>query len=320
MSWRIQKKVIYYGPSVFLLSVGLGELSDLAVRRMPRLWARLPRVLPVVVVLAALGLGLFAIQFADNNRSGDHRGDTMYQAFMAMEPGSVFFSGGWGPEHFIGLEAMRHRDGLRVEYDDPVNRAEQEAQNLDTHVYFGYRLQVNTGMIAGATPFPDAGLALAGTGSDFLLVHPPLDERMASEAQAAQVVDQAVVPGIRLYSYRAALKDQGIYLTLYWSVDQPITATYRPFTHLRQVDAAGNVVALLSQRDYPNPVHNFYPTHFWQPGEVVRDTYIIPWPDRSLPPAASLRLSFGFTDENGIRLGEVNVPFADTRTESQQGK
>jgi hypothetical protein len=265
-------------------------------------------------------LGLFVIQFGDNNRSGDHRGDTMYQAFMAMEPGSVFFSGGWGPEHFIGLEAMRHRDGLRVEYDDPVNQAEQEAQNPDTHVYIGYRLQVNTGMIAGATPFPDAGLALAGTASDLLLVHPPHDQRMTSEAHAARVVDQAVVPGIRLYSYLAALKDEGIYLTLYWLVDQPIPANYKPFTHLRQVDADGNVVALLSQRDYPNPVHNFYPTHFWQPGQFVRDTYVIPWPDRSLPPADSLRLSFGFTDEMGQRLGEVNVPFADTQTTPQEGK
>jgi hypothetical protein len=317
MAWRIEKKAIYYGPSIFLLCVGLGALADQALRHMPRLWDRLPRVLPVILGLAGLAVGLFAIQFGDNNRSGDHRGDTMYKAFMAMEPGSVFFSGGWGPEHFIGLEAMRHRDGLRVEYADPINRAEREAQNPDTHVYIGYRLQVNTGMIAGATPFPDAGLALAGTATDFVLVHPHDDARMVSEARTAQVVDQAVVPGIRLYSYRADFKDDGIHLTLYWLTVQPVTASYRPFTHLRQVDAAGNVVALLAQRDYPNPVHNFYPTRFWQPGEFVRDTYVIPWPDRALPPQESLRLSFGFTDEMGQRLGEVTVPFANTEPAAQ---
>jgi hypothetical protein len=319
MAWRIEKKAIYYGPSVFLLCAGLGALTDQALRHMPQLRERLPRVLPVIVVLAGLAVGLFAVQFGDNNRSGDHQGDTMYRAFMAMEPGSVFFSGGWGPEHFIGLEALRHRDGLRVEYFDPINRAEQEAQNPDTYVYIGYRLQVNTGMIAGATPFPEAGLALAGTATDFVLVHPHVDARVASEAHTAQVVDQAVVPGIRLYSYRAALTDDGIHLTLYWQADQPITATYRPFTHLRQVDAAGNVVALLAQRDYPNPVHNFYPTRFWQTGEVVRDTYVIPWPDRDPPPKESLRLSFGFTDENGQRLGDVTVPFADAGSAAQDG-
>jgi hypothetical protein len=319
MAWRIEKKAIYYGPSIFLLCVGLGALADHALRHVPRLWDRLPRALPGGVVLAALVLGLFAVQVGDNNRSGDHRGDTMYRAFMAMPPGSVFFSGGWGPEHFIGLEAMRHRDGLRVEYADPVSRAEQAAQNPDTYVYIGYRLEVNTGMIAGATPFPDAGLALAGTATDFLLLHPHDDARMAAEARAAQVVDQAVVPGIRLYSYRAAFRDDSIYLTLYWRVDQPITASYRPFTHLRQVDPAGNVVALLAQRDYLNPVHNFYPTRFWQPGEFVRDTYVIPWPDRALSPQESLRLSFGFTDEMGQRLGEVTVPFAETESAAQDG-
>jgi hypothetical protein len=79
------------------------------------------------------------------------------------------------------------------------------------------------------------------------------------------------------------------------------------------------VVALLAQRDYPNPVHNFYPTRFWQTGEVVRDTYVIPWPDRDPPPKESLRLSFGFTDENGQRLGDVTVPFADAGSAAQDG-
>jgi hypothetical protein len=59
----------------------------------------------------------------------------------------------------------------------------------------------------------------------------------------------------------------GIHLTLFWQALQEMEKDYTVFTHL--VDGEGNT---WGQKDNP-PVDGFYPTSWWEEGDVVRDQY-----------------------------------------------
>ena len=84
-------------------------------------------------------------------------------------------------------------------------------------------------------------------------------------------------------------------LTLYWRAEAPLAADYVVFMHL--MDAAGNVVA---QGDAP-PRAGRYPTHWWEPGEVIADQHMIPLP-ADLPPG-DYRVRTGlYRPDTGERL------------------
>ena len=84
-------------------------------------------------------------------------------------------------------------------------------------------------------------------------------------------------------------------LTLYWRAEAPLAADYVVFVHL--LDAAGNVVA---QGDAP-PRAGRYPTHWWEPGEVIADQHVIPLP-ADLPPG-DYRVRTGlYRPDTGERL------------------
>ena len=84
-------------------------------------------------------------------------------------------------------------------------------------------------------------------------------------------------------------------LTLYWRAEAPLAADYVVFVHL--LDAAGNVVA---QGDAP-PRAGRYPTHWWEPGEVIADQHVIPLP-ANLPPG-DYRVRTGlYRPDTGERL------------------
>jgi hypothetical protein len=100
-----------------------------------------------------------------------------------------------------------------------------------------------------------------------------------------------------LLAYEAnsmASKDE-LPLTLYWRAEAPLAADYVVFLHL--LDAAGNVVA---QGDAP-PRAGRYPTHWWEPGEVITDRHAIPLP-ADLPPG-EYRVRTGlYRPDTGERL------------------
>ena len=84
-------------------------------------------------------------------------------------------------------------------------------------------------------------------------------------------------------------------LTLYWRAEAPLAADYVVFMHL--LDAAGNIVA---QGDAP-PRAGRYPTHWWEPGEVIADQHVIPLP-ADLPPG-DYRVRTGlYRPDTGERL------------------
>ncbi len=307
MAWRQDhKSFIYYGQTEIVLIVGLAALANVVFRipRLPNL--RIGLAAPLAVLIPFL----FAVQAPLNNRAQDRTGQIYYDAYLSLPQNSVVFTGGWCPDHWIGLEAAIKRPDLRLQYvRDDLNLILNAGRSKTDSVYLTWWMQMYLGMFRGAQPIPEAGLALSATGTPFVQVRPRGDERLVAEAERASRIDQIIAPGVRLLGYTTTPQADAMLFTLYWQAEQQIGQTYRPFTHLRQVDGAGNPVALLSQRDYPNPVLGLYPTRFWQAGEVIKDTYAIPWPKAPLPAPENLRWAFGLTSETGERLGEVNLAF-----------
>jgi hypothetical protein len=85
-------------------------------------------------------------------------------------------------------------------------------------------------------------------------------------------------------------------LTLAWQVEASLQIDFTVFVQL--VEAGGTVIQ--AQGD-GKPQHGFYPTHYWQPGERVIDTHILPL-DPNLP-AGAYDLLVGFYEaESGARL------------------
>lgn len=82
-------------------------------------------------------------------------------------------------------------------------------------------------------------------------------------------------------------------LVLYWHAQSPVTARYTVFTQL--FDPAGTLVA--QQDNWP--VAGLAPTDTWEPGALIRDPYLLPLPDDSVP--GTYQLLVGLYDENGRR-------------------
>lgn len=308
MTWRQDHKAfIYYGQSGFALIVGLAHLADLSVR-LPRVGKRLSLALP----LAALIPLLFALSFPKNNRALDTRGAEYFAAYASLPPESIVFTGGWSPDHWIGLEAVAagYKIGLFYDREAPFIAAvanERRTQNI----YLSHWMQMYLGMLSGQNPLLELGMGFGGTHTPFIQVLPRGDPRIAAEAEQATKLEQMAAPGIQLYSYHAHADQRGAYFTLYWRVVGEIPERFIPFAHLRTVDSAGNTTGLIAQRDYPDPVRGYYPTTAWQQGEVIRDTVFIAWTEGELPPAESLRWTFGFVSPStGQRVGEIFLPFS----------
>lgn len=108
---------------------------------------------------------------------------------------------------------------------------------------------------------------------------------------------------VQLLSYRLSHEDDPVrpgdvlYLSLYWQTGEPLTVSYKVFTHL--LDPTGWIQG---QQDNP-PAGGTYPTTEWQPGEVIVDRYeITVSPDA---PPGGYRLAVGMYD--GTTLARLPV-------------
>lgn len=90
-------------------------------------------------------------------------------------------------------------------------------------------------------------------------------------------------------------------LTLYWRCITPVRADYTVFNHL--LDAQGVWIA---QQD-GSPASGYYPTSWWQPGEVVVDRHVIDIPPDVQP--GDYQIAVGLYDLDTLR----RVPVQDGR-------
>ncbi|WP_420642380.1 protein O-mannosyl-transferase family [Candidatus Leptofilum sp.] len=94
----------------------------------------------------------------------------------------------------------------------------------------------------------------------------------------------AISEEIQLVSGTAVLNsDQSLNVQLTWQARQAPRVDYSIFVHVTDQPQITGPDDLLAQGDRTHPVHGFYPTTHWQPGEWVRDNYLIPLPEDRTP-------------------------------------
>lgn len=82
-------------------------------------------------------------------------------------------------------------------------------------------------------------------------------------------------------------------VTLHWQAASPLTIDYTSYVHL--IDSQGNG---LSQHDH-QPGGDFYPSRYWQPGEILRDQHPLPIPADTPPGTYQLRAGLYYQPEPG---------------------
>lgn len=78
-------------------------------------------------------------------------------------------------------------------------------------------------------------------------------------------------------------------VTLHWQASQPLSLDYTSYVHLVNSNGQG-----LTQSDH-RPGGDFYPSHYWQTGEIVRDPHLLTVP-AAIPPG-EYRLRVGMYDQ-----------------------
>jgi hypothetical protein len=79
----------------------------------------------------------------------------------------------------------------------------------------------------------------------------------------------------------------GAWVTLHWEVEKPLGDDYVVFVHLRDTPTHAWSVGDGIPRD------GAYPTHWWQPGEVILDPHLLPYPADATQPYPPLNLYVG---------------------------
>ncbi len=130
--------------------------------------------------------------------------------------------------------------------------------------------------------------------------------------EGALAADSGIYPagfdlgnGARIWGVASEWRDDDqILLTVYWQADRPLDADYSTAVHLVAQDPPAGPADVLAQADRNHPVDGWYPTTRWQPGEIVRDAYLLPVPAGSSP--ADIRIAMYRTDPEA---GFVNTPW-----------
>lgn len=102
----------------------------------------------------------------------------------------------------------------------------------------------------------------------------------------------------------AGNEDRALLLTVYWQAVGVMAADYSTAVHLVAVDPPSGPADILTQADRAHPVDGWYPTTRWRPGEIVRDSYLLPVPAGSAP--AAVRVAMYRTDP---AAGFLNTPW-----------
>ena len=123
----------------------------------------------------------------------------------------------------------------------------------------------------------------------------PLPREFDRPEQMDRALETRLGETIQLLGYDHALEDSALELTLHWQAIQRPSGYYKTFVHVFD-PATGTVVA---QHDAV-PRDWTYPTNWWEAGEVVSDTIVIPIGDA---PPGHYQVAVGMYDpDSGERL------------------
>ena len=120
-------------------------------------------------------------------------------------------------------------------------------------------------------------------------------KRAAGSGDLAQAPLARLGEHVALLSYTSQHTSHALQLSLVWRTDSILNTDYTVFVHL--LDAQGRILA---QQDAP-PVDGRYPTHAWEPTEMVTDLHTIPIDAATLARLDQMVVGM-YTPNDGARL------------------
>lgn len=106
---------------------------------------------------------------------------------------------------------------------------------------------------------------------------PPLPHAQLVRATPANLVPAVplsamVGNSVQIAGYTLTRTENALTVDVFWQAKQPLAENYTGYVHLLGADGDG-----IAQDDH-RPGGEFYPTRLWQPGEILRDRYTLPYP------------------------------------------
>jgi hypothetical protein len=135
--------------------------------------------------------------------------------------------------------------------------------------------------------------ATAYQNSPAHLVNQPLPEITLPAAANQNSTETISLQGYDLSSGKIR-PGEPITVTLYWQATQALSIDYSSYVHLVNSNNQG-----IAQSDH-RPGGDFYPSHFWQIGETVRDLHTLILPDNAPAGAYRLRVGMYYQPEAGV--------------------
>jgi hypothetical protein len=185
-------------------------------------------------------------------------------------------------EKIAPLEYLHRIEGIRPDMDMVVLGTEAD-----------YQTDLRARLAAGQTVY--LARYLPGLEGEFYLrsVGPLVEVSTAPLTRLPDVDEELTFEweeGIRLLGYQtdraAAPAGENLGLTLYWTLDEPVSNSYA--VRLRLVDSGGAAV-WESQPAYA--VSGRYPTAAWEPGEIIPDYHALALPYASIPGEYALEVA-----------------------------
>jgi hypothetical protein len=119
--------------------------------------------------------------------------------------------------------------------------------------------------------------------------------------------------GIRIRSVSITdLNENQKQIIVYWESLEKVSKDYSVAVHLVAKEPPLSEADILYQADNNHPVEGYYPTTLWQPGEIVRDDYLIEIPEGAHP--AAIRLGMYRSD---AEEGFINSPWLTLSLEAE---
>jgi hypothetical protein len=280
-------------PVYLILVLGVGVLADRAWRRFPG-W---PRYV-VIVALALLTADRLWVNFPDADQR-DKPVDTaleLGQAILADEPPAQAIVNGSYEENLslqYLIQIWGERPDVRVVITDDLLELWDSGQE---------NLYLTREAAALVLPQLSSRPHLSSHGVRLIALR---HEASREAPSMAERLDADVGDSLRLLGYDHLWAPQGLHLALYWQATAEMGADYavsvRPTQGGELLFQGGELV----QQDHADPVWGYYPTSTWEPGEVVRDDYLVDLPGGLAYDGAAV-VVYTVTEEGVEDLGTIS--------------
>jgi hypothetical protein len=285
-------------PLPFLAGVGL----SLAVE-----WAAARRRALRPIGAALLAVAVVAIVLSHRPRvlaiTRDRGALAIVDAVAAVEPPDddpVTLLALWGHEYWALCYAQAYEGRLPhlrlVDHNADVAAIAAEGHRLWTPAATFYWLAPDWWQERLAA---DVHLSSVGPGIVEIATSPATTHESAVAARGMDLGN-----GVHIASARIDKRGDHAVMTVYWKAQRRPARDYSVAVHLLAAPEPDGPEDIIAQADQSHPVSGWYPTSRWEPGEVVRDDYVLSVPEGAAP--VGVRVGMYYQDDEG---GFVNSPW-----------